>query len=125
MVRRIKPEVMAMLAWLVSAAMGLVAVLQVYEASHVLALVTIPINPDDTVSSAYSIELVPRVALIFLAIGWLAGVVLLLPHYAKDANKGRRLAVSFVKTTAIELFALGLASAIIQWLPSLALHGVS
>lgn len=125
MARRIGTEAIATLTWLVSAAMGLAAVMQVYEATRVLALVMIPINPDDTVSSGYLILLVPRVALIFLAIGWLAGTISLLRSYSKAADEWRRLAVSFVKTTAIELIVLGLATAIIHWLPTLALRGMS
>lgn len=125
MARRIGTEAIATLTWLVSAAVGLAAVVQAYEATCVLALVMIPINPDDTTASTYLIQVVPRVALIFLAMGWLAGTVLLLPSYCKAADEGRRLAVSFVKTTAIELIVLGLASAIIHWLPSLALRGMS
>jgi len=69
--------------------------------------------------------LVPRVALVFLAIGWLAGIILLLASYSKVVGEGRRLAVSFAKTTAIELIVFALASAIIYWLPSLALRGIS
>jgi len=125
MARRIGTEAIAILAWLVSAAIGLVAAMQAYEATRVLAALMIPINPDDTIASKHLIGLVPRVALVFLAIGWLAGVILLLRGYSEAAKEGRHLAVSFVKTTAIELIVLGLASAIIQWLPSLALRGIS
>ena len=125
MARRIGTEAIAIVTWLTSAGMGLAAVMQTYEASRVLAAVMIPINPDDTVSSGYLILLVPRVALILLAIGWLAGTISLLPCYSKAADEGSRLAVSFVKTTAIEIVVLGLATATIHWLPSLALRGTS
>ncbi|HUV94886.1 MAG TPA: hypothetical protein VMX14_08675 [Anaerolineae bacterium] len=125
MVRRIGTEAVAVLAWLVSAVIGLAAAMQAYEATRVLAAVMIPINPNDTVASGYLILLVPRVALILLAIGWLAGIILLLASYSKVVGEGRRLAISFVKTTAIELIVLGLGSAVICWVPSLALRGIS
>jgi hypothetical protein len=125
MARRIGAEAIVILMWLVSAAIGLAAVMQAYEATRVLAAVMIPINPDDTIASKHLIVLVPRVALVFLAIGWLAGIILLLASYSKVVGEGRRLAVSFVKTTAIELIIFGLASAIIYWVPSLALRGMS
>ena len=124
MTRRIGGEAAAILMWLVSAAVGLVAAMQAYEATRVLAAVAIPINPDDVVASKHLIVLVPRVALVFLAIGWLIAVILLLRGYSEAARDGRRLAVSFAKTTAIEIVVLGLASAIIRWLPSLALSAV-
>jgi len=121
MARRIGREATVILMWLLSAAIGLVAAMQAHEATRVLAALTIPINPDDTVASKHLIVLVPRVALVFLAIGWLIAVILLLRGYSEAARDGRRLAVSFAKTTAIELIVLGLASAIIHWLPGLAL----
>ena len=124
MARRIGAEAIAILMWLVSAAIGLAVAVQAYEATRVLSALMIPINPDDAFASKKLILLVPRVALTFLAMGWLAGTIVLLPSYSQAAGEGRRLALSFVRTTAIELVALGLASAIVYWLPPLLLAGV-
>jgi hypothetical protein len=106
---------------LVSAALGMVAMLQVYEATRVVAAFVIPVDPLQTVASGMQVVFVARVALIILAIGWLAGVILSLEKYYDDAGERRRLARMFLITTAIELAVIGLATAIIHVLPGLAL----
>jgi len=123
--RRIGIQATAILAWLVAAGMGLVAVLQTYEASRVLAALVIPINPDDAIASKHLIVLVPRVALIFLTIGWLVGIIILLIRCTRVEVEWRGLVIDFAKTTAIEIIIIGLASIIVYWLPGLVLGGKS
>jgi hypothetical protein len=123
MARRIGAQALAILMWLASAGIGLAVAMQTYEATRVLAAIIIPISPNDAFASKQLILLVPRIGLVFLVMGWLAGSTVLLPSYTKAAGEGRRLAISFVKTTVIELVAFGLASAIVYWLPSLVLAG--
>jgi len=119
--KRFWAQAIATLMGLVSAALGMVAMLQVYEATRVVAAFVIPVDPLQTVASGMQVVFVARVALIILAIGWLAGVILSLEKYYDDAGERRRLARMFLITTAIELAVIGLATAIIHVLPGLAL----
>lgn len=119
--KRFWAQAIATLMGLVSAALGMVAMLQVYEATRVVAAFVIPVDPLQTVASGMQVVFVARVALIILAIGWLAGVILSLEKYHDAAGERHRLARMFLITTAIELAAIGLATAIIYVLPGLAL----
>jgi hypothetical protein len=119
--KRFWAQAIATLMGLVSAALGMVAMLQVYEAIRVVAAFVIPVDPLQTVASGMQGVFVARVALIILAIGWLAGVILLFEKYYDAARERRRLARMFLITTAIELAVIGLATAIIHVLPGLAL----
>jgi hypothetical protein len=119
--KRIWAQAIATLLWLVSAVLGMIAILQVYEATRVVAAFVIPIDPLQTVAHGMQVVFVARVALIILAIGWLSGVILLFDQYHDAAAERRRLARRFLITTTIELAVLGLATAIIYVLPGLAL----
>jgi hypothetical protein len=119
--KRIWAQAIATLLWLVSAVLGMIAMLQVYEATRVVAAFVIPIDPLQTVAHGMQVVFVARVALIILAIGWLSGVILLFDQYHDAAAERRRLARRFLITTTIELAVLGLATAIIYVLPGLAL----
>jgi hypothetical protein len=119
--QRFWAQAIATLLWLVSAVLGMIAMLQVYEATRVVAAFVIPIDPMQTAATGFQAVFVARVALIILAIGWLAGAILLFEQYHDAAAERRRLARRFLITTTIELAIIGLATAIIYVLPSLAL----
>jgi hypothetical protein len=105
----------------VSAVLGTIALVQAYEAIRVVAAFVIPIDPMQTVASGYQVVFVARAALIILAMGCIAGAVLLFEQYHDAAAEPRRLARRFLITTTIELAVIGLATAIIYVLPGLAL----
>jgi hypothetical protein len=119
--KRIWAQAIATLLWLVSAVLGMIAMLQVYEATRAVAAFVIPINPMQTTAAGFQAVFVARVALIILAIGWLAGAILLFEQYHDAAAERRRLARMFLMTTTIALAVIGLATAIIYVLPGLAL----
>ena len=119
--KRIWVQAIATLLWLVSAVLGTIALVQAYEAIRVVAAFVIPIDPMQTVASGYQVVFVARAALIILAMGWIAGAVLLFEQYHDAAAEPRRLARRFLITTTIELAVIGLATAIIYVLPGLAL----
>ena len=119
--KRFWAQAIATLMGLVSAALGMVAMLQVYEATRVVAAFVIPVDPLQTVASGMQVVCVARVALIVLAIGWLSAVIVLLDRYHDAAGDRRRLARKFLIVTTIELAVIGLASATIYALPGLAL----
>jgi hypothetical protein len=119
--KRILVQVIATLLWLVSTVLGTIAMLQVYEATRVVAAFVIPIDPLQTVAHGPQVMFVARVVLIILAIGLLSVSILLLEQYHDAAAEPRRLARRFSITTTIELAIIGLATAIIYVLPGLAL----
>lgn len=119
--KRIWAHTMATLLWLVSAALGMIALLQVYEASRVVAAFVIPIDPLQTTAHGPQVMFVARGALIILAIGLLSVAILLLEKYYDAAGERRSLARMFLITTAVELAVIGLASGTIYVLPGLAL----
>jgi hypothetical protein len=81
----------------------------------------IPVDPLQTTTAGFQAVFVARAVLLILAIGWLAGAILLLDQYHDAAAERRRLARMFIITTTIELAVIGLATAIIHVLPGLAL----
>ena len=109
--------------WVVSCVLGGVAVVQVYEATRVVAALTIPIDPLQEVMSRKQVLLVSRVALVLLTFVWIVAVILLLVRYLNALSAGQRLWRIFAAATAVELAVLGLAAAIVYFLPSLALGG--
>jgi hypothetical protein len=119
--KRFLVRAIATLLWLVSAALGMIGLLQVYEATRVVAAFVIPIDPLQTTAHGPQVMFVARVVLVILAIGWLAGAILLLEKYYDAAGERGRLAEMFLITTAVELAVIGLASAIIYVLPGLTL----
>jgi hypothetical protein len=119
--KRFLVRAIATLLWLVSAALGMIGLLQVYEATRVVAAFVIPIDPLQTTAHGPQVMLVARGALIILAIGWLVGVILLLEKHYDAAGERRSLARMFLITTVVELAVIGLATAIIYVLPGLAL----
>ena len=66
--KRILLQAIATLLWLVSAVLGMIAMLQVYEATRVVAPFVIPIDPLQTVAHGPQVVFVARVVLIILAI---------------------------------------------------------
>jgi hypothetical protein len=119
--KRILVLAIATLLWLVSAVLGMIAMLQVYEATRVVAAFVIPVDPLQTTAHGPQVVFVARVALIILAIGWLSGAILLFEQYHDAAGERRRLARMFLITTIVELVVIGLATAIIYVLPGLTL----
>ena len=119
--RRVVTQVTAALAWLVSAAIGLVAVVQVYEASRIVAALVIPYRPMQTVASRYQVIAAARVVLFVAAIGWIVGAVVLLERYLDVAGEHRVLAKRFLVTTVVELVVIGMAAIAMWALPGLAL----
>ena len=111
----------ALILWLVSGALGILALLQSYEATRLLATLLLPYDPINRVSSAYTVIIVARFMLILLGIAWLAAVVLLQDRYSKLAGDGRQLARYFGIVTAIELAVAGLALATLRLAPRLLL----
>jgi hypothetical protein len=111
----------ATLLWLMSTVLGGIAMLQVYEATRVVAAFVIPVDPEWTVAHGPQVMLVARVVLIILAIGLLTVAILLFEKFHDAAAESRRLARMFCMTTAVELAIIGLATAIIYVLPGLAL----
>ncbi len=117
MVRRIGGQTMAILLWLVAVVVGSIALIQTYEVTRLLAALTMPFDPMETVTSTGRLIFVSQVLLIVLALAWFIGVILLLNRYTKAAETWRRLAVNFTATMAIELVVLGLTTALLYWLP--------
>jgi hypothetical protein len=109
--------------WVVSCVLGGVAVVQAYEATRVVAALTIPINHMQEVMSRKQVLLVSRMALVLLTCVWIVVVILLLVRYLRLLSAGRELWRTFGITTAVELAVLGIAAAIVHFLPSLALGG--
>lgn len=109
--------------WLVSCVLGGVAVVEAYEATRVLAALTIPIDPLQEVMSRKQVLLVSRVSLVLLTFVWITAVILLLVRYLRALSAGQRLWRIFAVTTAVELAVLGGAAAIVYFVPSLALGG--
>jgi hypothetical protein len=119
--KRILLTATATLLWLVSTVLGGIAMLQVYEATRVVAAFVIPVDPEWTVAHGPQVTFVARVVLFILAITLLAVAILLLEKYHGAAAEPRRFARMFCMTTAVELAIIGLATAIIYVLPGLAL----
>jgi hypothetical protein len=119
--KRILLAALAMLLWLASTVLGVIAMLQVYEATRVIAAFVIPIDPEWTVAHGPQVEFVSRVVLFILALSLLAVAILLLEKYLDATTELRRLARWFSVTTTIELAIFGLATAIIYVLPGPAL----
>jgi hypothetical protein len=118
-------QVMAVILWLVAAAIGLVTLLQVYEASRVVAVFVIPVNPLDTVAAKYQAVAAARVVLVAGAIAWLVGAIVLFERVLRVAEEPRRLAKLILVTVAIELVTFGLATLTIRVLPGLMLRGLT
>ncbi len=116
-------QVFATILWLLSADLGLIAVLQLYEATRVISALIMPIDPMQTVVSQGKVNLVSRVMLIVLAVTWLIGVIILPNFYLKIARKSvRHLLTRFLMITVIELATVGLATLVIHRLPGLVLE---
>ena len=119
--RRFGTQAIATLLWIVTAAVGLVAILQVYEASRIVAAVVIPYDPMQTVASKYQVIAAARVMLFVGAIAWIVATVVLFERYASVADQYRVLAKRFLVTIVVELAIIGLAAAAMWGLPALAL----
>ena len=114
-------QAVAALLWLVSAAIGLVVVLQLYEASRVVAAFVIPYRPMETVASKYQVIAAARVILFVAAIAWIVFTVILLERYTEVAQEHRVLARRFLVTTIVQLAVIGLAALTMWGLPGLML----
>lgn len=101
----------ATILWIFSAALGLVAMLQVYEAVRAASAIVVPIDPMQTIVSQGLVVFVSRVALVLLAIGWLIGAILLLDHYLRSAKLSmKHLAMGFLIATILEVASMILAT---------------
>jgi hypothetical protein len=107
----------------VSSILGGIGVIQIYEATRVVAALAIPVDPLQEVVSRKQVLLVSRLALILLTITWVIVIILLLVRYLRMDSAVRRTWRTFLLTTVIELIVIGLSTAIIYYLPGLALPG--
>jgi hypothetical protein len=123
MLKTVGRYAMAMLLWLVSAVLGGMAVIQAYEATRVVAALAIPVDPLQVVVSRKQVLLVSRLALVTLAFVWVILVIWLLVRAVKLLDTPRRLGRTFVPTLLITVIVIGLSTAIVLYLPALALPG--
>jgi hypothetical protein len=114
---------MALLFWLASVALGGIAVIQMYEATRVVAALAIPIDPLQVVVSKKQVLLISRLALVALVFVWIIVVIWLLVRALKLLDAPRRLVRIFVPAVCVELVAIGLSSAVIAYLPGWILPG--
>ena len=113
----------ALLLWLVSSILGGVGVIQIYEATRVVAALAIPVDPLQEVMSRKQVLLISRLALILLTITWVVVIILLLVRYLRMDSAVRHTWRTFAVTTVVELIVIGLSTATIHYLPSLVLPG--
>jgi hypothetical protein len=123
MAKRVIQYAAAFVMWVISSVLGAVAMVQLYEATRVVAALAIPIDPMQEVMSRKQVLLVSRVALVLLAFVWIAAVIWLLVRYLRALEGSRRLWRVFAGTTVVELILLGVAVAVLYLLPGLALGG--
>jgi hypothetical protein len=123
MVKTAGKYVIALLLWLVSSTLGGVVVVQLYEATRVVAALAIPVDPLQEVMSRKQVLLVSRLALIFLIVAWVTAIVLMLVYYLRTLDAGRRMWRTFLIVVVVQAMILGLATAIVYVLPGLALSG--
>jgi hypothetical protein len=123
MLKTVGRTVMAGFLWLVSCALGGIAVIQMYEAARVVAALAVPIDPLQEVVSRKQVLLVSRLSLLTLAFVWTMAVIWLLLRAIKLVDEPRRLLRTFVVTILVALAAMGLSTAIVAYLPGLALPG--
>ncbi len=121
--KRFLLQVAITLLWLTSTALGMIALLQTYEATRVVAAFVIPVVPQQTAAHGPRVTFVARVTLIILGVILLVVSILLLEQYHGAAAEPRLLVKKFVITTIIELGIIGLATAIIYQLPGLVMGG--
>jgi hypothetical protein len=114
---------MAALLWFVFAALGAIAVVQAYEATRVIAALVIPVDPLQVVVSRKQVLLVSRLALIALVFAWLILVIWLLVRAFKLLDRPRQLGRVFLPAILFALLLMGLATAIVVYLPGLTLPG--
>jgi len=105
--------------FLVSAALGVVAANQVFEASRLLFPILIPVNPQEMSAWNRLMVTVPRVLLIVLGIAWFGAVVVTMHLYTRaplDLGRSWRL---FRWTLLVEVILIALASLVIYGMPGL------
>ncbi len=112
MSRGVREVVVALGLILVSAALGLLAAYQAYEASRLLSAVLVPHGTLDPVGWRHAVVLLPRVLLLVLMGVWLVALYLWMHFYVRYAHQPRRLWSLFRKTTVAELIVLGVAAAV-------------
>jgi hypothetical protein len=94
-----------------------------YEATRVVAALTIPVDPLQEVVSRKQVLLVSRMALIMLTILWVVAIILLLVRYLRVDSALRRMWRTFAIITVVELIVIGLSTATIYYLPDLVIPG--
>ena len=109
MVRNMGKVALAVALILLSAALGIVAANQLYEASRLLSAWLVPMGPMDGVGWQHLVVLLPRVLLIMLLFVWLGAVFLWMHYYVRRAHEPRRLWALFARVTLVELGLAGLA----------------
>jgi hypothetical protein len=123
MIKTIGKYALTWLLWSVSSVLGGIGVIQVYEATRVVTAFAVPVDPLQEVMSRKQVLLVSRVALVLLTIGWIVAIILLLVRYLRVYSAIRRVWRVFLITTVVELIVIGLSTAIVYYLPGLALSG--
>jgi hypothetical protein len=123
MIKTIGRHAIVLALWLVCCVLGGIAVIQMYEATRVVAALAIPVDPLQAVMSRKQVLLVSRLALITLAFVWVIAVIWLLVRSLKLLNVSRRLVRTFATTILVELIAIGISTAIVDYLPGLVLPG--
>ncbi len=112
MARDIGDVVLAVVLIVISAALGVVAANQLYEASRILSAWLVPMDPLDGVAWQHLVVLLPRVLLVVLLMVWLGTVYLWTHFYIKYAHERSRLWRLFRKVTLVELGLLAAAWAV-------------
>jgi hypothetical protein len=124
--RSVGIKVLYGLTWLACVALGVLAVVQAYEATRVLSAVLIPKMPEQEVRWQHTIVAVPTVAFILLVLLWIVGSVYLLYVWnAPGKSVGNRtIWIAFAGAVLIELVVIGLSMLIIRQLPLLKLRAI-
>jgi len=86
MSRGVREVVVALGLILVSAALGLLAAYQAYEASRLLSAVLVPHGTLDPVGWRHAVVLLPRVLLLVLMGVWLVALYLWMHFYVRYAH---------------------------------------
>jgi hypothetical protein len=117
--RRIGGVALAILMFLASAALALVAANQVYEASRLLIAVLVPMNPLDSAGWRATVRSLPRVFLVLLMLAWFLGVMVWGHRYMQRAQDLPRLWALFSRTILVEAAVIAVSAFIRFGLPLL------
>ncbi len=100
------PNVRGFVLWLVSFAIGLMALFAAHETIRILATYVLPMETGETVAWGGQLMLISILSLIILGVGWLIWYIALIERYTK-AKSLTVLARRFAITTLIQAAIFG------------------